>query len=228
MATYSPELLAALRQRYEDTDQPMNALAAEFEIGITTLQTLVRKNGWTQRSKRMRDCPPALRLVEEAQAPVAPEPETPVLQAAPTLSAETSEAAAGATALPPPLAAAEDDADTSPPPLSPLERIEALIVKELAAEEAARAALGTRPRPRYDAERCARTLWVLTQTIERVQRLRSQADSEAAKAQEQEQIDIDEFREVLARRIMAFVEERKAREAEQDADGGSPVPADEP
>jgi len=71
MARYSPELLAALRYRYEQTDQPMNALAADFGIGITTLQSLVRKNGWTPRSQRMRDCPPSVRLLEEAEMLVA-------------------------------------------------------------------------------------------------------------------------------------------------------------
>ena len=62
MAQYSPDLLAALRQRYEQTDQPMYALAEEFGIGITTLQTLARKNGWSPRSQRLRGCPPAMTL----------------------------------------------------------------------------------------------------------------------------------------------------------------------
>jgi hypothetical protein len=54
MERYTPEFLAAARHGYENTDQPMTALAADLGIGITTLPSLVRKHGWTQRSQRMR------------------------------------------------------------------------------------------------------------------------------------------------------------------------------
>lgn len=215
MATYSPELLAALRQRYEDTDQPMNALAAEFGVGITTLQTLVRKNGWTQRSKRMRDCPPALRLLEEAQALVAslPERETPAPQATPTptlpLAGGGSEAIAGATALPqPPEAAHCDAAVTAAPPLSPVERLEALVLKNLEAEEAARAELSVRPRARHEAERCARTLSVLTQTLKTLQGMCAGVNAGGHPIDDPVPEDIDAFREELARRIEGFVASR--------------------
>lgn len=77
MARYTPEFLAAARHGYEDTDQPMTALAADFGIGITTLQTLVRKNGWSPRSQRLRECPPSVRLLEETEALVAALPERP-------------------------------------------------------------------------------------------------------------------------------------------------------
>jgi len=79
-------------------------------------------------------------------------------------------------------------------------------VKELEAEEAARAALGTRPRPRYEAERCARTLSVLTQTLERLQRLHAKSGGGKDGDDDPVPEDIDEFREALARRINAFVE----------------------
>lgn len=214
MARYSPELLAALRQRYEETDQPMTALAAEFGIGITTLQSLVRKNGWTARSQRMRDCPPAQRLLEEAQALVASLPEREMFapQATPTptlpLAGGGSEAVAGATALPQPLDAAHSPASVAAAPnLSPVERLEALVVKELEAEEAMRAELNTRPRARHEAERCARTLSVLTQTLKTLQGMRAGGAGGYA-FDDDMPADMDAFREDLARRIRAFVESR--------------------
>jgi len=49
MAQYSPDFLASLKHRYEKTEQPMTELAREFGIGITTLQSLVDKQGWEKR-----------------------------------------------------------------------------------------------------------------------------------------------------------------------------------
>jgi hypothetical protein len=211
MARYSPELLAALRYRYEQTDQPMNALAADFGIGVTTLQTLARKNGWTPRSQRLRDCPPTMRLLQEAEAPAASFPvgneATPTHEMTPSHEATPSPtlplSGGGSEAVPPARPA---------PTLSPIERIEALVVKELEAEEAVRAALGTRPRPRYDAERCARTLWVLTQTLERLQRLHPKSGSGKHGDDDPVPEDMDAFREELARRIRGFVEGEIGRE----------------
>jgi hypothetical protein len=140
MARYSPELLAAIRYRYEDTDQPMTGLAADFDIGITTLQTLVRKNGWTPRSQRLRDCPSALRLLEDAQGLAAApsgEDRGPQQSPGPTLPASGS----GSDAAPPAMAAFAPATS----PLSPAERIEALVVKELEAR-----------RPRVPSWRCVR------------------------------------------------------------------------
>lgn len=206
MATYSPELLAALRQRYEDTDQPMTEIAAEFEIGITTLQTLVRKNGWTPRSQRMRGCPPALRLLEEAQAPVASLPEPEREQRSPTAALPL--AGGGSDAVPPDSALPHS---TFAPPaaskLSPAERLEALVARNLAAEEAVFAELSVRPRARYEAERCARTLSVLAQTLKTLQGMRAGA-SRGRSTLDEEPDNIDAFREEFARRIRGFIENR--------------------
>jgi hypothetical protein len=217
MATYSPELLAALRQRYEETDQPMTAIAAEFGIGITTLQTLVRKNGWSPRSQRMRGCPP-LRLLEEAQAlPAGRQSRTGAEKAADSevtlapplsLSGEGSQAVLEAAASPPMLESTPGFAGaTNASALSPVERLEALVVKYLDAEEAVFAQLSVRPRARYEAERCARTLSVLAQTLKTLQGMRADAGT-GGSAQDDDPRSIDEFREEFARRIRMFMENR--------------------
>lgn len=67
MTRYTPEFLAALKQRYEETDQPMRPLALEFGIGISTLSAIVEREGWVKRSQRRRGRPEAS-LLSEAQA----------------------------------------------------------------------------------------------------------------------------------------------------------------
>jgi hypothetical protein len=211
MAQYSPELLAALRQRYEQTDQPMTALAAEFGIGITTLQTLVRKNGWSPRSQRLRHCPPLLE-------PSLPPPERgracPRLDRGAPAEAESdggrvgidaefdSEASPTHEATPSPTLPLAGGGSETAPRLSPAERLEALVEKEIAAEEATRAALGIRPRSRNEAERCARTIVKLTHALQTIQKLRG---GTGARENEPPR-DIEALRGELARRLNGLID----------------------
>src|SRR5574340_262181 len=75
MARYTAEFLDALRRRYEDTDEPLRLVTAEFGIGKTTLQDLVLKHGWQKRSRRTRAVPAAAQIIEDmialANRPVA-------------------------------------------------------------------------------------------------------------------------------------------------------------
>ena len=91
-----------------------------------------------------------------------------------------------------------------------IERIERLLERELEAEEAARKALGVLPRPPADAERCARTLATLTQTLHALARLRGGLAPDNGLADDDMPRDIDEFRRELARRIRVFVQNRIA------------------
>jgi hypothetical protein len=112
-----------------------------------------------------------------------------------------------ATLPQPPDPALSDAGPTSTPGLSPVERLEALVVKELEAEEAARAELATRPRARHEAERCARTLSVLTQTLKTLQGMHTNGGTGGYAYDDMPQ-DMDAFRNNLARRIEAFMESR--------------------
>lgn len=218
MARYTPEFLATLRRRYEQTDQPMRALAAEFEIGISTLSSLVEKQGWAKRSLRQRDCPPTLREVltqAEALAAEALPARSGGEGASPDASrVKGSNPSSPEQTLTPtlPLSGEGDTAALAAggePARSPAERLEALVVKEIAAEEAMRAELETRPRARGESERCARTLSVLTQTLHVLQRLRGGRPSEGEPNDYDDMPrDLDEFRRALARRIEAFVASR--------------------
>lgn len=214
MVRYAEDFLAALRQRYEQTDQPMRSLAREFSIGISTLSALVERHGWVKRSQRKRGRPEAS-LVSEAQA---------LMQSLPARGSlvTTNELLALERDLTPspslPLAGGGSSVSASAAPnenLTAAERIEALLLKEIAAEEVARDALGNEPRLRTEADACARRLAVMTQTLQTLQRrsrwpMRSVIAASTTTSPE----DIDEFRERLARRIEAFMESRDDEEFE--------------
>jgi len=194
MAQYAPEFLTALRNRYEKTDQPMRSLALEFGIGISTLSALVEKQGWAKRSQRKRGSLVAPR-VAEASALLAALPPRGNEAAAATAEHGT----AGADLAP----AADDERGAAA-------RLEALLMQEIAAEEAARAELGTLPRLRAEADSCGRRLAILTQTLKTLRAIpappTAQDDPDPVPA------DIDEFRYALARRIDAFVAARLGKE----------------
>jgi len=87
-----------------------------------------------------------------------------------------------------------------------LKRIERLIERELAAEEATRAALGSLARTPTEAERCARTVASMSRSLHTLMRLRAGLAPEQGSSNDHGiPADIDEFRRELARRIEAFV-----------------------
>lgn len=102
-------------------------------------------------------------------------------------------------------------------PTTAIDRLERLVEKELDAEEAVRAQLGPLPRNIADAERTARTLSTLTQTLHALQRLRSGTTPDIHDNDDMPH-DIDAFRRDLARRIDAFV---ASRTESANADGDS-------
>jgi len=69
MARYTPELLVAIRRRYEETDDPMPLMAAEFDVSTRTIYRMAACGRWARRMNRPpRTIPSALRLREEARA----------------------------------------------------------------------------------------------------------------------------------------------------------------
>ena len=232
MARYTPEFVRALRQRYENTDQVMTSIAAEFEIGTRTLQRMVMTEGWRKRSHRTRGLPIAVGLLEQAKALAAitlPPQSGGEGRRAPEgasrgggSSDQSSEAPPTPDPSPPPAARVEGG-EQSP---SAIDRIEALVVKEIEAEEAARAQLIGKRRMVGGAERSARTLATLTQTLHALQRLRAGSPPEQESLYDDDMPrDIDEFRRDLARRIDAFV---ASRTDAADADGDCALkPVDE-
>lgn len=209
MAHYAPEFLAAVRHRYEKTDQPMIEMAREFGIGITTLQVMVDKQGWEKRSQRLRGLPRALRLQREAEAlaagvvppeekePPAPDPSPPLVSLA-----GGGEPTAGARGLEP----------------SPIERLEALVVQEIADLESARELRAGKRTSGAGAERTAQALASLTRTLQTIRSMRGERPPVTFDAPDD--IDLDAQREALAYRIEALVAEWRAEE-DREKDAGA-------
>lgn len=219
MASYTPEFLASVRHDVEDTDLLLPAIAKKHEIGLRTLHRWIDKEGWKKRSERLRDLPPAARLLNEATALLtargeAHTPDTPPRHCRfdGTSAIADSERTATPSVLGPRFRGDDTDGISSnpngaPAQLSAIERLERLVEKELDAEEAVRAQLGPLPRNAADAERTARTLSTLTQTLHALQRLRGGTIPDIHDDDDMPR-DIDEFRRELARRIEAFVASR--------------------
>ena len=106
-------------------------------------------------------------------------------------------------------------------------RLEAAVEKELAAVEAMRAALGAEPSEPANAERTARTLERLTETLSKVRRLRISADAPAADMTLTIDTprDIDEFRHALAIRIETFARSWPRRGVSQTGAADGPDPS---
>jgi len=103
------------------------------------------------------------------------------------------------------------DAITTPD-TSAIDRLEQAVLKELTTVETMRASLGAEPLRPMDAERTARTLSTLTETLAKLRRLRLGARPQSDLTDDIP--DIDAFRLDLARRIEAFLESR-------EVDGGA-------
>jgi hypothetical protein len=210
MARYTPELIAHVRHRYENTDDTLAKIAADCGISERGVNRMRDREGWTRRSDRPpRDLPPAVRALNEATA----------LLAARGRDAPPPATAAPASAAAPGAAGEEPAADGDR--AAAIARIERLVERELAAEEAVRAQLGALPRPPAEAERVARTLATLTQTLHALQRLRCGLAFDPDDDDDDMPRDIDEFRLELARRIEAFVASR----TDADYAGGDSAPA---
>lgn len=109
---------------------------------------------------------------------------------------------------------------TLPLPSDTIMRLHRAVLEELAVVEAMRAQLKREPQNPGDAERTARTLSNLTETLHKLQRLECTLPETERKDDDDMPADIDEFRNELARRIRAFVESRAER---GDCDGtGAP------
>jgi hypothetical protein len=204
MARYSPELIAAVRHDYESTDKSLGRIAADHRLSERTVNRMRDREDWSRRSERVRELSPAARALQEATRLLA---ERQALPPSPTLPRKGGGSGKAVPALQED-SAAQDASAAHDNRTAIVERIERLVARELQAEEAVRAQLGPLPRPAADAERGARTLSTLTQTLHALARLRSGLLPDHGPADDDLPRDIDEFRRGLARRIRLFVQSR--------------------
>ena len=188
MLTYTPELIAAVRQKYLHSDDTLEQIAAQFNINARDISRMRELEGWPSRYARVRRVPRIARILDEAKA----------------VEAQTVDLSPNDPG--PPASAEGEPAPSALPSL--VERMERLVEQEIAAEERARAELGRSPRRRADARHCASTLATLTQTLAALARLRGGTAPDQEIEHDDYPADIDAFRDEFARRIRAFVASR--------------------
>ncbi len=198
---YSPAEAADIRHRVEHTNESIQSIADRCGVNRSTLYRHIREQGLTRQRRRKREVPvdDLLESLEEELRAVAADKvaeQRPAPQAAP--------AAAGAAAKP-----------------SRAERMERLLDEHLSSVEEMR--LRETPRSVTAAERTTRMLERMTEALFKVRRLR--ASEPAPKAPEDYDdwpVDIDAFRNELARRIEVFVRsETGAAVSEQEPESGT-------
>jgi hypothetical protein len=202
--TFTPELLAHGRYRYECTEEPRAYIAADLGIHRNTLRALALREGWKRFVPPARGLLPAVRLLAEAKkleeiAPVirrqSDEQRQPKGEKAAPLQSPRQDGAE--------LATAGVLAGLSHVPAM-VERIISAVQEELDAVKTMRAQLKREPQNPQDAERTARTISTLTDTLQKLQRLQCGA-LQTGSDNDDRPADIDEVRNELARRIDAFV-----------------------
>jgi hypothetical protein len=222
---YTPELLADGCRRYEQTDERVVDIAADFGCHKTTLQRLANRAGWLRHAPPPRDLPAAAKLAAAAEVLT----QIPFIPTQAGIQEQDSNA--GAVAPGSPLARGRTDDDSmptgsahEPPPVAAtVARLHAAVLAELAAVEAMRAALKHEPQKPADAALTARTLALLTDTLNKIQRLQC-AQPQTGPDYDDMPADLDEFRDELARRIRAFFAARRGR-GDADGDAAPPVAA---
>jgi hypothetical protein len=203
---FTAEAIENIRKRYVETDEAVYCIASDVGVHRDTIARLAADQGWPLRKQRPpRGLPSALRL------------DLAAAQLRLTADVVSTEGGSVAAALPP--------ATSTPASTAPLaQRLEQAVERELTKVERLKEETGSETRRTVAAERIARTLSVLTQTLFKVRALREPG---AVSPHEHNDLPdgVDEFRHELARRIDAFVASRvDARLAEpgEPSDAASP------
>ncbi|MFL9502477.1 hypothetical protein ACJMQP_20645 [Rhodopseudomonas palustris] len=210
---FSQQALDDLRRRYVETEEPVQRIAEDYHIHRNTLERLAMQEGWPRRKDRPpRDMPVLLQINREATAALqqaraiaagAPPPGLP-----PAVDTEAAAPAPESEAemAPVPEAAAATPADHASPEaaLSLARRLERAVETQLRKVENLREDTTLGGHRAVEAERIARTLAALTQTLFKVRQLRDPERALSA-ADDEMPADADGFRLELARRIETFV-----------------------
>jgi hypothetical protein len=197
---FSPELEARGRYLFEDTDAAMADIAFELGIHKGTVPDVAKLRGWKRYVPPPRDVSPATRILVEAES----------------LERRAQSNPDGERTLP-----AQSDGPGDESEIDLVARLRRAVLNELTVVESLRDRLKNEPQSQVAAERTARTLSTLTDTLQKLQRL--QCSASASGSDYDMPADIDEFRNELARRINAFVD---SRTREDNAEGTAAHPMD--
>jgi len=212
---FTPELLADGRHRYEHTDETITSIAFDFGVHKSTLTRLATREGWVRYVRPPRDLPQAkkIRISVEALAQgqgAGTKPQTS-LEEIPTRLASTESRLGD---LPFSKGGEEREAAAEEEQLpSPAELVRHLYreaFEQFRALRAMREQFAYQTQSQRDIDKITRSLATLTDTLRKLLPMQS-ANSQSETAYDDMPLDIDEFRNELARRIRAFVASRSGR-----------------
>ena len=183
---FTPELLARIRHRYENTTDTVPDIAAELGVHKVTLQRMANRENWVRYVPPPHDLTPSARLLAQAEA----------LE---TLAARADDPAPDDGA-PVDLAAAAD-------------LLERELQEQIAGLKTVRAQLSGRPQSPRDSAENSRTLSNLTATLHKLENQRCKRPVYGSDRYDDIPADLDAFRERLAQRILAFVASRSGEGA---------------
>lgn len=221
---FSPEMLADGMLRYERGDL-VEDIAADWKCHVHTVTRTAQRQGWVRnRTRPPQELPDARWL--QRQMEVAAErggARDAPLSIAQLDVGEPPQRRGTAPAAPLPTLPLGADV---PLALLATDQVERAVLKQLADIETTRVRLGEKAQTPAEAHHTARTLATLTQTLQRLQELRSSAAPVAGPYDDDDDMprDIDEFRNELARRIRLLVQSETGGEicdAGEAADGHS-------
>jgi hypothetical protein len=189
-AKFSPELEARARYLYEETDKSLADIGFELGVHKGTVPVVARRRRWKRYVAPPRDLSPVTKILLETEA-LEREGET-------TQDAPATER--------PALSAEQNEIVDEAAPADIAARLRRAVLNELTVVESLRERLKNEPHSRVAAERTARTLSTLTDTLQKLQRL--QCTVSANGPDYDMPADIDAFRDELARQIEEFVASR--------------------
>jgi hypothetical protein len=185
---FSPELEARARYLFEETDASLADIAFELGIHKCTVPAVARRRNWKRYAPPPRDVSPVTRILVDAE----------------TLERRGNATESGPETEPEKHAGPEGASGKSESDL--VARLRRAVLNELTVVESLRDRLKNEPQSRVAAERTARTLSTLTDTLQKLQRL--QCAVPANGPDYDMPADIDAFRDELARQIEEFVASR--------------------
>ena len=193
---HTPELLAEAKRLYEQTLAPVDDIAAMMGLSRAPFYRRVKEGGWRGRRAKVGAFEFARALSGTAMATLAPTPEP----------AEQPRAEVMVTA----------------DPLSPEQRlamalrIQRVVEREMDAMERILAVI--QPSDQIEAEHGARTLAGVSRALREIKALIEPDEVAPPDDTDDDSVplDIDEFREELARRINEFVDAERNGEGETD------------
>ena len=178
MPRYAPELSASVLDDYLHTGKPVGQIARDHAINERDVTRIREAAGVPPRRARVRSLPSAMAGLVETRAllraaAVGSNTRGDAERMAPDEAQRSAQDEAGGAVRCARCAVRESEERAAP--AATFDRIQRLVEQELAAEETSRAELGLLPRGPGDAERCARTLAILTRTLHELARLRGGA-----------------------------------------------------